>query len=100
MRVSDILTSCAHHHVAAAAVASIGGDFAANVRRRANGAGVTIGDFTAERVRMFSGRASEGDWRVVAATMEGQDLALLSGLQVVMTRMMAEDGRAPAPEHT
>ena len=35
MLVSDILRSCAHGHVAAAAIKSIGGDFAASVQRRA-----------------------------------------------------------------
>ena len=91
MLVSDILRSCTHQHVAAAAVASIGGDFAATVQRRAAVEGRSIGDFTADRVRLFSGRASERDWRLVTAQMQGQDLALLSGLQVVMTRMMADE---------
>ena len=94
MLVSDILRSCTHRHVAAAAIASIGGDFAAAVQRRADGEGLSIGDFTATRVRSFSGRASERDWRLVAAQMQGQDLALLSGLQVVMTRMMGNEALA------
>lgn len=92
MLVSDILRSCTHQHVAAAAIASIGGDFAATVQRRAAGEGLTVGDFTATRVRLFSGRAGERDWRMVAARMQGQDLALLSGLQVVMARMMGDEG--------
>lgn len=94
MLVSDILRSCTHRHVAAAAIASIGGDFAAAVQRRAAGEGLTVGDFTAARVRLFSGRAAERDWRMVAARMQGQDLALLSGLEVVMTRMMDDEGPA------
>ena len=95
MLVADILRSCAHQHVAAAAVASIGGEFAAAVQRRAAGEGLTVGDFTATRVRMFSGRAGERDWRMVAARMQGQDLALLSGLELVVSRMMGdEDGDA------
>ena len=93
MLVSDILRSCTHQHVAAAAVASIGGDFAAAVQRRADGEGLSVGTFTAGRVRLFSGRASERDWRIVAARMQGQDLALLSGLEVLMTRMMADEVR-------
>ena len=94
MLVSDILRSCTHRHVAAAAIASIGGDFAAKVQRSADGEGLSIGDFTAGRVRSFTGRASERDWRIVAARMQGQDLALLSGLEVLMTRMMADELRA------
>lgn len=91
MLVSDILHSCTHRHVAEAAIASIGGEFAENVRRRALGRGMTIGDFTADRVRCFSGRASERDWRTMQAGMTGEDLALLSGLRVIMTRMMQDE---------
>ncbi len=90
MLVSDVLHSCAYGYVAEAAVASIGGEFAESVRRSADGSGQSIGDFTADRVRQFSIRASERDWRQVAAQMRGEDLALLSGLRVVMTRMMTE----------
>lgn len=94
MLVSDILRSCTHRHVAAAAVASIGGTFAAAVEQRASGEGLTVGDFTATRVRLFSGRASERDWHLVAARMQGQDLALLSGLEMVVTRMMEDEPAA------
>ncbi|MCW6509331.1 hypothetical protein [Lichenifustis flavocetrariae] len=91
MLVTDILHSCAHRHVAEAAIASIGGEFAATVRRRADGEGRSVGDFTSHQVKQFSVRASERDWRSVAAQMRGDDLALLSGLRVVMTRMMNDD---------
>ena len=91
MLVSDVLHSCAHRHVAEAAVASIGGEFAATVRRRADVTGQSVGDFTAARVRQFSRWATERDWRQVAAEMRGEDLALLSGLRVVLTRMMKSD---------
>lgn len=98
MLVSDILRSCAHRHVAAAAIMSIGGDFAASVQRRAEGEGLSLGDFAADRVKRFPRRASEGDWRMVEARMQGQDLALLSGLEVVMMRMMADDSAAEAKD--
>ena len=89
MLVSDILNSCVHGHVAEAAIASIGGDFAENVKRHAGEQGQSVGEFTAFQVRKFSMRASERDWRDVVANMRGEDLALLSGLQVVMLRMMS-----------
>ena len=52
MLVSDILRSCAHQQVAAAAIKSIGGDFAASVQRRAEGEGLSLGDFAAEVVML------------------------------------------------
>lgn len=91
MLVSDVLHSCMHRHVAEAAVLSIGGDFARAIRRKADHEGLTVGDFTAARVRLFSTRASERDRRRVTAEMRGEDLALLSGLRVVMQSMMADD---------
>lgn len=93
MLVSDILKSCSHDHIARAAVASIGGDFARRVISRAEERGQSVGDYTSRHVRRFSQRASERDWRYVLATMEGEDLALLAGFQAVVLRMMA-DGEA------
>lgn len=93
MLVSDILHSCAHRHVAEAAVMSIGGEFATAVRQRAETEGLSVGDFTAARVQRFSLQASERDWRSLNAQMRGADLALLSGLRVVMQRMMTDEGK-------
>ena len=73
---------------------SIGGSFATTVRERAAHEGLSVGDFTAARVQQFSRRASERDWRLVTAQMHREDLALLSGLRVVMQRMMTEEGHA------
>ena len=93
MRVMDILHSCSHGHVAEAAVVSIGGSFAHEVKASAASRGQTVADFTAQHVRQFSRHASERDWRQVASRMQGADLALLAGLEAVMTRMMTADGR-------
>ena len=94
MLVSEVLRSCAHRHVAEAAVLSIGGTFANSVREQAAHAGLTVGDYTAARVQQFSRSASERDRNVVTAQMHGEDLALLSGLRVVLQRMMTDEARA------
>ena len=94
MLVSEVLHSCAHRHVAEAAVLSIGGEFATEIRERAEHAGLTVGDFTASRVQQFSRLASERDRRLLTAQMHGEDLALLSGLRIVMQRMMTDDAGA------
>ena len=91
MLVHDILRSCSHGYVAEAAVASIGGDFARQVTMRARERDQSVGDFTANHVRRFSGRATERDWRLVAAKMQGEELALLIGFESVVLRMIAED---------
>lgn len=91
MRVTDILHSCSHGHVAEAAVVSIGGPFARRVQSSAAARGQTIGEFTSHRVREFSSQASERDWRVIATRMQGADLALLAGLEAMMSRMMGPE---------
>ena len=92
MRLMDILHSCSHGHVAEAAVVSIGGSFAHKVRSSAEARGLSVGEYTSRHVRTFSQRANERDWRSISSTMQGEDLALLAGLQAVITRMMLVDG--------
>lgn len=96
MRVNEVLHSCSHGYVAEAAVVSIGGAFAHQVRSSAAAQGQSVAEFAAQHVRRFSRVASERDWRTVAARMQDADLALLAGLEAVMLRMMNEDGRSRA----
>lgn len=93
MRVMDVLHSCSHGPVAEAAIVSIGGCFAVRVRSSAAARGQSVGDFTSQHVRGFTECASERDWRLIAARMEKADLALLAGLEAVVTRMMDGGGR-------
>ena len=90
MLISDILNSCVQRDVAQAAVVSIGGDFARRIQLHAGAQNKSIGEYTAHHVSLFTRRATERDWRDLAARMRGEDLALLSGLQIVMTRMMTK----------
>ncbi len=96
MRVNDVLHSCSHGHVAEAAVVSIGGAFANDVRSYAAARGQTVGEFASQHVLRFSREASERDWRIVAARMQKADLALLAGLEALMTRMMSSDAQRPS----
>lgn len=96
MRLNEVLHSCSHGHVAEAAIVSIGGPFATRVMSSAAAEGESVGEFTARQVRSFSRIASERDWRTVSAQMHGSDLALLAGLEAVMTRMMNERGASDA----
>ena len=90
MLVKDVLNSCLHGEVAEAAVVSIGGQFAGQVKSSAKAEGQSIGEFTSSRVRQFSQFATERDWRVVASRMRGEDLPLLAGLEALMQRMMVQ----------
>lgn len=92
MRLTDVLHSCSDGHVAEAAVVSIGGPFAHKVRSSAAKRGLSVGEYTSLHVRKFSHHANERDWRVIASSMQGTDLALLAGLEAVMTRMMHAEG--------
>ncbi|UDL95328.1 hypothetical protein LGH83_03625 [Lichenihabitans sp. PAMC28606] len=90
MLVSDLLHSCANEGVAEAAVASIGGSFAAEIEAEAVHAGVGVGALTASHVRSFARRAGERDWRDLVDALRGQDFPLLHGLQVILERRVPE----------
>lgn len=86
MLIADILHSCTDEGVARAAVASIGGAFAAAVRAEAERAGLSVGAFTAYLVADFARNATERDWRDISAAMSGSDHPVLTGLQALAER--------------
>ena len=94
MLLADILHSCTDEGVAAAAVASIGGPFAAAVRAEAARVGMTVGALTASLVSGFARDASERDWRELSAAMAGADHPVLAGLQVMAERALRLRDRA------
>ena len=96
MRLNEVLHSCSHGHVAEAAIVSIGGPFAHQVRSFAAAQGLSVGDFASHHVRRFSREASERDWRSVAARMRESELSLLAGFEAVMVRMMSDDSQSRA----
>ena len=89
MLVADILHSCIDEGIAGAAVASIGGAFAARLQGEAAHSGLSVGAFTGALVRRFARDATERDWRDLAAAMDGVDHPVLSGLQAMAERMLA-----------
>ncbi len=86
MLVTDLLHSCANDRVAAAAVYSIGGEFALKVQSHADRDGITVGAFAARVVKDFALRASEREWRDLVTAVRGTDLPVLSGLQTIIER--------------
>ena len=94
MLMADILHSCADEGIAAAAVASIGGPFAAAVRAEAGRTGLTTGALTASLVSGFARDASERDWRELTAAMAGADHPVLAGLQAMAESALRHRERA------
>ena len=94
MLMADILHSCTDEGIAAAAVASIGGPFAAAIRAEAARSGLTVGALTASLVSGFARDASERDWRDLSGAMAGADHPVLSGLQAMAERALQNRERA------
>ena len=86
MIVREIVRTCSNPHVAHAAVASIGGDFARRFSRDAAKRNLTSGIFAAGLVRRFSRRAGERDWAGVGEATRGADQPILSGLRYILER--------------
>jgi hypothetical protein len=98
MIIREILRTCSNPHVARAAVASIGGDFAQRVSRDAAKRNLTSGLFAAGLVRRFSRRAGERDWEGVGEATRGADQPILSGLRYILERGVELDDGDPDPE--
>ncbi len=86
MIVREIVLTCSNPHVARAAVASIGGDFARRFSRDAAQRNVSSGVFAAWLVRRFSRQAGNGDWEGVDEAARGADQPILSGLRYILER--------------
>jgi hypothetical protein len=106
MIVREIVLTCSNPHVARAAVASIGGDFARRFSRDAAKRNLSSGVFAAGIVRRFSRQAGDGDWESVSEATRGADQPILSGLRYILDRgrELDEDDsdpvdcwRSPAP---
>ncbi len=109
MIVREIVVTCSNPHVARAAVASIGGDFARRLARDAARRNLPSGVFAAGLVRRFSLRAAGGDWDGVGKATRGVDQPILSGLRYILERGLeaeeedstqARGWRAPAPSRS
>ena len=94
MLLSDLLHSCANECVAEAAVISIGGSLASVIQSEAEERGVSVGFLAASFVRSFARHASERDWRDLVEAVRGQDVPVLSGLRVILTKPSQGRGRA------
>ena len=96
MIVREIVVTCSNAHIARAAVASIGGDFAHRLERDAARRQLSSGVFAAGLVRRFSVRAAESDWEGVDEATRGADQPILSGLRYILERGLEDSAQRPA----
>jgi hypothetical protein len=90
MIVREILRTCSNPHVARAAVASIGGDFARRFSRDAATRNLTSGILAAGLVRRFSRQAGAREWEGIDEATRGADQPILSGLRYILEHVAAE----------
>ncbi|MBV8472668.1 MAG: hypothetical protein JO107_00300 [Hyphomicrobiales bacterium] len=98
----EIVRTCSNAHVARAAVASIGGDFAEKFAEDASRHDLPSGVFAARIVRDFANSAGQEEWDGVSEATRGSDQPILSGLRYILDRRpnmqddANEDGTPPA----
>lgn len=84
MLIEEVIRSLAVGPVAEAAVASVGGNFAAGVKRAASAKGMSIGDYTVARIGRFAKNGHENEMRAVATAMAASQVPVLAGLEQIL----------------
>jgi len=95
MIVHEIVATCSNPHVARAAVASIGGDFARRFSRDASDRNLSSGHLASRLVRDFARNADEQDWDEIDEATRGVDMPILSGLRIILERSLTADAVEP-----
>jgi len=86
MILREIVHTCSNAHVARAALASIGGDFAAHFAARASRKNMSAGMLAAHMVKEFSIKAADEEWGGVDEAVRGADQPILSGLRYILSQ--------------
>ena len=90
MIVHEIVSTCSNPHVARAALASIGGDFARRFECDAANRNLSSGMLASDLVRHFAHRASNKDWQGVGEATRNTDMPILSGLRYILERELKD----------
>jgi hypothetical protein len=100
MITREIIVTCSNPHVARAAVASIGGDFARQFSREAAHRKLSSGMLASRLVGGFARSAKDSDWEGVVDAIRGTDTPILAGLRHILERGLEterdEDGYSPS----
>jgi hypothetical protein len=98
MITREIVITCSNPHVARAAVASIGGDFARQFSREAAVRKLSSGMLASRLVGDFARTAGDSDWEGVEDAIRGADTPILDGLRHILQRGLEsekdEDGHS------
>jgi hypothetical protein len=89
MILQELVHTCSNPHVARAALASIGGDFASDFADCASRRNMPVGVLAAGLVREFSVGADEREWMEVRDAVRGADQPILSGLRYILSHRCA-----------
>ena len=102
MITREIVVTCSNPHVARAAVASIGGDFARQFSREAARHKLPSGTLASRLVSDFARTAKDSDWKGVKDAIRGAETPILAGLRHILERGLEtekdEDGYPPSAE--
>lgn len=85
MLIEEVIRTCAVGSVAEAAVASVGGGFAATVQRVASENGMSVGDYAVARVNRFAKNGREGEMRAVVSAMAASQVPVLAALEQILS---------------
>ena len=103
MLIEEVIRSFAVGPVAEAAVASVGGGFAATIKRVASEKGMSVGDYAVARVGRFAKDGREGEMRAVASAMAVSQVPVLAGLEQILwldlTDIAFDPSREPRNPH-
>ena len=91
MVVDEIFRTCSNPHLARAALASIGGDFAINFAHKASRSNNAPGVHAALIVRAFADAASPVDRAGVWNAARGSQQPILSGLRHILTHAICPE---------
>ncbi len=90
----EIVRTCSNAHVARAALASIGGEFAERFAASASRRDLPSGVLAARLVRAFATKAGDEEWERVNKATRGADQPILMGLRHILDHGL----RAEAPD--
>jgi len=81
-----VMRTCSNPHVAGAALASIGGEFAQQFAAEARRREISAGALAADLVRTFSATASADQRAGAASATRGADQPILAGLRHILAQ--------------
>ncbi len=93
MIVREIVHTCSNAHVARAALASIGGEFARHFAEKASSRNLSAGVLAAKLVKEFARNADDEEWECIDEAVRRADQPILSGLRYILMNGLRDRAR-------